>query len=332
MFLLREKQAQFSPDEELVRSQHQNHEQGADRSETTRIATANKVGTTREDLLSQIEREHLQAVLDDWRSPPEEWLLRPLPEEDRLKVIDALFRSVLVSQSRELAGQSPNVTRSHQIELVGGQSLVLYDSEWRGEYLLGRASWGETLTVPVQTIEQIQSIPKSVLGARQQAELQQRIERLLASQHFHERTEALLQLIQQGELRRATQELPNWYAKGGVHHLAEAATDPAKRELWRKWARELKVPLLQVPARQTPQPETLPSNRSLLTLEAFLSKNKKLRGLDEDGRATIAEQCTNWTDWLEKHPQALSIPAGRRASLGEELRLLRYDLLKAGGF
>ncbi len=333
MLLLKEKQAQLSPEQSAAGSQLPRQERAsAAGSKTAQNATPNVVGTRRGETLSDSENELLQDTLESWSSPPENWIKRPLEEEERLRVIDALFRSALVSQSRELIRQLPEVIRSHQIQITGGQSLLLNNSEWRGKTLLGRATWGDTLTVPVESIEKIQSIPKSELSARKQAEVQQRIDRLLASQRFHERTEALLLLIQQGDFTRASQQLPDWYAAGGAHHLAEAQPDPETRELWRRLARELKAPAVQQIAEPSPQPRVQSTSRNLLTLEAFLSKNKKLRGLDEGARSNLVKQCTEWTEWLEKHPQALSIPDGRRASLGEELRLLRYDLLKAGGF
>ena len=286
------------------------------------------------DPLTAMDREQLRDALADWVAVPDELLAASHDLAGNGEVGYAAFRSLLLAGSRARLGDPPVSLRSSTVELHDGRELVLENPLRQGSSLIGHSPAGLLLSFPLRSVARTESIPPEDALAAWRKRTEARIAVLLETDDLGERRLAIELLLWLGEFERADAIYPTWIARGGPRAIVSEVASATQRIQYLNLAEALEE--VALPDRGAIQAATplhgAPPTRDLEQLRAFLSTREGIRRLENDARIARAEECTEWTEWLERRAPQLKLTTAGRRSLEEELRRFRYDLLKSTGF
>jgi hypothetical protein len=275
-----------------------------------------------------MERSLLQESHEEWRIPPAEFFDREMLPNDERAVAIAFLRGALRERGERRAPDGEENSPLLRAHLQPEGSLLVGTPEWRGDRLRGTDLAGHELAIPAAAIRSIEPVDEEAARSLRRAAFDSQVAALSLG-GGDELTEAIERLLGIGDRVRAEARFPEWLAGGGPAALAAAETDPLRRErLITLAGRIAAVPAAD--AAETSPPSRGP--RDLAALALFLDSPTSPRDLSPEARAARALECGLWSDWLAEHGEALPISAAERTALDQRLRLLRYDLLKAGGF
>jgi len=277
-----------------------------------------------------MERSLLREAEEEWRSPDAALLDREMPAEDERAVAIAFLRAALRERAQGRRDILPAEPASPllRVRLGPADGIPIANPSWQGDRLRGRTVEGRPFEIPVTSIRAIDPVPAEEGRALLRSAFEARIAALSLG-GADQRTEAIERLLASGDSDLAAARFADWLSTGGPAALAATETDPERRELLVSLAARVDA-IVRAP---TPGGAAAPAGgRDLDALSRFLGSRTTPRELSPDEREARALECGLWSDWLASEGDRLPISASERAALEQRLRLLRYDLLKAGGF
>ena len=283
--------------------------------------------------LSALDRESLRDALADWAPIPRYLLSEKHDREGMREVAFAAFRSPLLKSSRVRFGPTPTTLTASTLELEDRTTVVMFDPRRSPSGYVGRSPGGVTLRVPTSSIARIDPFSPTEARDAWRTTTGRRVDQLLEAEDLGERRRAIELLLWLGDLERADTVYSTWIRAGGASALlsegAFADAEDAARDLAHALETTVSPVSEQRPTRPVSEGTTVRTEEGL---RKFLESREGLRLLSNPDRLARANECAEWSEWLERRGPQLTLSREEREGLAEELRLFRYDLLKSSGF